>query len=182
MSVRKRTKGDYAAWIVDFVDIGRKRRHKTFATQKEADRFQAMVKAIGSGLMPEELISGYKPIEFNVPALTKLKGQSSRTAIAEALHAVYPTLTPTTENVIVHIIAEMPPSHVIADVDNILKPVLDALKGIAWMDDTQVYELLIRRVLAQKRRLRIKIWCVPGSTLLPFLNTMATLTLPTNIF
>jgi hypothetical protein len=78
MSVRKRTKGDYAAWIVDFVDIGRKRRHKTFATQKEADRFQAMVKAIGSGLMPEELISGYKPIEFNVPALTKLKGQSSR--------------------------------------------------------------------------------------------------------
>jgi hypothetical protein len=67
----------------------------------------------------------------------------------------------------------MAPSHVIADVDNLLKPVLDALKGVAWVNDTQVCELLCRRVSGLGRRLRIKIWHAPGPVLSHHLNAMA---------
>jgi Holliday junction resolvase RusA-like endonuclease len=50
------------------------------------------------------------------------------------------------------------PRHIIADVDNLLKPVLDALRGIAWIDDTQVCELMVRRVIGRQRQLRVTLW------------------------
>jgi hypothetical protein len=67
----------------------------------------------------------------------------------------------------------MPPSHTVADVDNLLKPILDALKGVAWMDDTQVCELLVRRVPARRRHLTIKIWHLLGPMVASHLNAIA---------
>jgi Holliday junction resolvase RusA-like endonuclease len=66
-----------------------------------------------------------------------------------------------------------PPSSTIADVDNLLKPVLDALNGVAWIDDTQVCELLARRVPGRGRCLHIKIWQLPGPVLATHLNALA---------
>jgi hypothetical protein len=69
----------------------------------------------------------------------------------------------------------MPPSPVVADVDNLLKPVLDSLKGVAWMDDTQVCEVLCRRLPARNQLLRIKIWQIPGPVFGTQLNALAAL-------
>lgn len=33
----------------------------------------------------------------------------------------------------------------VADVDNMAKPILDALKGVVWIDDKQVCDLVTRR-------------------------------------
>jgi hypothetical protein len=49
----------------------------------------------------------------------------------------------------------------VADVDNLLKPILDALNGVAWVDDTQVCELKISRQPGPSRCYRIKMWQIP---------------------
>ena len=182
MSVRKRNwttqdgKGTGEAWVVDFTDASGKRRLKTFKTKREADRFHGVVKAVGSGQVPEPLASGYRPIEFSVPLPPAWKrSQLARETIAVALRAAHPTLNPTTEAVIVHVIAEMPPSPIVADVDNLLKPVLDALKGVAWVDDTQVNEVMCRRISARKQLIRVKIWQIPGPVFGAHLNALAAL-------
>jgi Holliday junction resolvase RusA-like endonuclease len=180
MSIRKRSwegKGKTGeAWVVDFTDASGKRRLKTFKTKREADRFHGVVKAIGSGQVPEPLASGYRPIEFSLPLPPMWKkSQLARETIAAALRAAYPALNPTTEAVIVHVIAEMPPSPVVADVDNLLKPVLDALKGVAWVDDMQVYEVMCRRLPARKQLLLVKIWQIPGPVFGVHLNALAAL-------
>jgi Holliday junction resolvase RusA-like endonuclease len=168
MSVRKRIKDDYEAWIVDYVDAGRRRRHKTFPSFSEADRFHTLVKAMPG--LPPELLNGHKPIEFTVALASPLK--SNRAGIIEALRAAYPELDPTTESIVMQIIAETPPRHVIADVDNFLKPVLDALSGVVWIDDTQVCQLLVRRILSRVNRLQIKIWRAADTGLMALLNAM----------
>jgi Holliday junction resolvase RusA-like endonuclease len=177
MSVRKRIwgKADKEAWIVDFCDVDKKRRLRTFKTRQEAERFHGITRAIGSGLVPAPLAKGYRPVEFDVPLSGRLKGQSNRAAIADALRAAHPKLNPTVESVIIHVVAEVPPRHVIADVDNLLKPVLDALKGVAWVDDTQVCELLVRRVPGHVSRLRIKLWQIPGPVFASLLNAFASM-------
>jgi hypothetical protein len=43
-------------------------------------------------------------------------------------------------------------------VDNLLKPALDALAGVAYVNDTQVIECLVRKVPSRNRMLRIKLW------------------------
>jgi hypothetical protein len=163
MSVRKRRWGDgREAWVCEFPDASGKRRLRTFDTKAEADRFQSVARAIGSGLIPEPLARGYRPIAFSLPMRPGWKRNGGREAVAAALRAAHPSLEPTTEAVIVHVTVNAPPRHVVADVDNLLKPVLDALKGVAWVDDTQVCELLCRRVPARAGLLHIKIWQVPG--------------------
>jgi hypothetical protein len=183
MSLRKRVwgaNGDRTAWVVDFTDASGKRRLKTFAAKKDAERFEGLTKAIGGGQIPEPLTRGYRPIEFTAPIpLGGLRNGIARVAVAEALRVRWPSLEPTTDSVIIHVIAEMPPRHVAADVDNLLKPVLDALKGVAWMDDTQVCELLVRRVPSRRRQLRIKIWQVPGPVFATHLNALAEMGHPT---
>jgi len=178
MSVRKRTwvrRGvTKEAWVVDFMDAAGKRRLKTFARKSDADRFAGVVRAVGSGAIPEPITRGYHPIEFTAPLPDNgLKNGAGREAIAQALRAAYQGVTPTIEPVVVHVIAEMPPRYVIADVDNLLKPALDALKGVAWMDDTQVCELLVRRIWGRKRQLHIKIWQIPGPVFFSHLNALA---------
>ncbi len=177
MSIRKRSWESggkfHEAWVVDFKDASGKRRLKTFAAKKDADRFAVVAIAVGSGQIPEPLTKGYRPLEFVSPVpLQGWRNGSGRQAIAEALRAQCPALRPTVEAVIVHVVAEMPPSSAVADVDNLLKPVLDALKGVAWMDDTQVCELLVRRVPGRGRRLHVKIWQIPGPTLAVHLNAL----------
>jgi len=51
--------------------------------------------------------------------------------------------------------------------------VLDALQGVVWINDTQVCELLIRRVPSRHRQLRIKIWHMPGPVVAVHLNALA---------
>jgi Holliday junction resolvase RusA-like endonuclease len=152
MSVRKRKDVNYDAWLVSYRDAGFRRRHKTFATQNEAERFHLLVT---NGLSPE-LLNGHKPIEFTVALTGPIK--SSRAAIVAALPS---PISPISESVTMHIIAEVPPRHIVADVDNFLKPILDALTGIVWLDDTQVCELLVRRIVGRTKRLQIKIWPTP---------------------
>jgi Holliday junction resolvase RusA-like endonuclease len=184
MSVRKRAwvtrNGEpRESWIVDFSDAGKRRRLKTFRTKSDADRFHGLTKVIGSGQIPEPLTNGYRPLEFTSPLpegwrkTQRDARKETREIIASALRAAHPTLDPTIESVIIHVIVEMSPRSVIADVDNLLKPVLDALKGIAWVDDTQVCEMLVRRIPGRHRQLRIKIWHMPGPVFIDHLNVLA---------
>jgi hypothetical protein len=163
------------AWVVEFKDAAGKRRLKTFRTQKEADRFAGVTKAVGSGAIPEPLTRGYRPSEFTCPLAGngEWKKAAGREAIKAAARAAHPSLRPTTDAVIVHVIAEMPPAVAVADVDNLLKPVLDAMKGIAWMDDTQVCELVARRFPSRQRRITVKIWHMPGPVMLTHLNALS---------
>lgn len=47
----------------------------------------------------------------------------------------------------------------IGDLDNVLKPVLDALKGIAFEDDSQVTQLLATRCDDKENpRVEVKVW------------------------
>jgi hypothetical protein len=178
MSVRKRAwkrGGEVSeAWVVDFRDATGRRRLKTFTSKAHADRFSGVCKAVGSGAVPEPLTKGYRPIEFTaeIPGGGWRRG-AGRQMVADALRAAHTALVPTHDAVVVHVVAEMPPSCVIADVDNLLKPVLDSLKGVAWIDDTQVCELLVRRIPGRHRRLHIKIWQIPGPTLNTYLNALA---------
>jgi Holliday junction resolvase RusA-like endonuclease len=162
VSVRKRFwSGGKEAWVVDFKDATGKRRLRTFATKKDADQFAAVVKAVHSGQIPEP--PDYRPLEFTSEfPFNRWNRNSGRAAVINAFRASFRTALPTTDGVIVHVIAEMPLANVIADVENLLKPVLDALKGVAWVDDAQVNELLVRRVPAPRRRLRVKVWQIPG--------------------
>jgi hypothetical protein len=165
VSVRKRTWKSCGetreAWVVDFTDVAGRRRLKTFTSKKAAERFHGVCRAAGPGAVPEPMGSGYRPIKFTTDIPDGLRRREGREAFAVALRTAHPAIAPTRDAVIVHIVAEMPPSHVIADVDNLLKPFLDALKGIAWIDDTQVCELLVRRVPGRQRRLHVKIWQSP---------------------
>jgi Holliday junction resolvase RusA-like endonuclease len=177
MSVRKRNwvtpKGEHKeAWVVDFADVAGRRRLKTFDTKKAADKFEVAIKAVRSGAVPEPMTKSYRPIEFVAPLAPNGKG-IGREMIAKALRSAHPNLAPTTEVVVVHVVAEVQPSSVIADVDNLLKPVLDSLKGVAWVDDTQVCELLVRRTVGRKAQLRIKIWHMPGAELRGHINVLA---------
>lgn len=178
MAVRKRSWESGGtrkqSWVVDFRDAAGRRRLKTFQNKREADRFEAAARAIGAGAIPEPLTRGYRPIEFSFGlADNGWKKAAARENIVKSFRAAHPGFNPTTDNVIVHVSAEMPPSHVVADVDNLLKPVLDALTGVVWMDDTQVCEVLARRFPSSRRRLTIKIWQAPGRTLVSHLNALA---------
>jgi hypothetical protein len=178
VSVRKRSwvsKGvSKDAWVVDFVDLNGKRRLKTFKTKADADRFRGLSAAVRSGAVPEPLTAKwFRPIEFVTPLPDGTwRNGTGREELAGALRSTCPMLEPTTDSVILHIIAEMPPRYVVADVDNLLKPVLDSLKGIAWLDDTQVCELLVRRIPGRLRRLRIRLWQIPRTVVAPHLNAL----------
>jgi len=163
MSVRRRTWGNGGeAWVVDFCDANGKRRLKTFKTKRGADNFASVSRAVAKGIVPDPYTRGRRPIEFvaSLPMAGWKKG-AGRESIAEAFCLARPEHSPTTDHVVLHVIAEMSPSSVICDVDDLLKPVLDALSGVAWVNDTQVCECLIRRVTAKGRHLRIRIWSIP---------------------
>jgi hypothetical protein len=177
MSVRKRkwiNNGvQKEAWVVNFNDASGKRRLKTFATKKDADVFAGVATAVGSGSIPEPMTRGYRPIEFSakLPDNGWKKG-GARQAVAEAFRAQCPAVEPTTLSVVLHLTAEITRASAIADVDNLLKPAIDALKGLAWMDNTQVCELLVRRIPSRQRRLVMKIWQIPGPVALNHLNAL----------
>lgn len=47
------------------------------------------------------------------------------------------------------------------DVDNILKPILDALNGVAYVDDSQVVELFVKKIQSTQDSLEIHIKELP---------------------
>lgn len=77
-----------------------------------------------------------------------------------------------TDSVILHVVAELSPCSAIADVDNLLKPILDALTSIAWIDDTQICELFVRRVPSRERLFRIKLWQIPRGVIGSYMLTL----------
>lgn len=44
------------------------------------------------------------------------------------------------------------------DLDNIAKSILDALNGLAYKDDSQVYDLCIRKIYAEQHGVRVAMW------------------------
>jgi|SRR6516162_1561269 hypothetical protein len=172
MSVRKR-KGT-SNWVVDFRDADGKRRLRTFKTKGEADRFRDLAAAVRSGVVPEPMTAKwFRPIEFTAPLPNgSWRYGDGRLALTAALRSACPMLQPTTDSVILHLIAELPPRSTVADVDNLLKPVLDALTGTAWVDDVQICEMLVRRVAGRERRLKIRLWRLPHGAVAPHLNAL----------
>jgi Endodeoxyribonuclease RusA len=83
------------------------------------------------------------------------------------LRATYPSIAPSTDPIIVHVTAECPPSSSPHDVDNLLKPVLDALAGHAYVNDTQVVEYLIRNTPGPTRTLKVEVWAIAAFHHLP---------------
>lgn len=150
------------AWIVDYRDRTGKRRIKTCPTKKAADNFARALNTV-AGHVPESL-SRHGAIEFIAP-LPRGKRQPGRVAIADAFRAKFPDRSPTTGTIGIQVFAEVPPAIAVADVDNLLKPVLDALSGVAYFDDTQISECLVRRIPSKERRLLIRIWSVPTELL-----------------
>lgn len=67
-----------------------------------------------------------------------------RQTVAEAAQAVWPVATPPIATDIAVTITYFYEG-VPADVDNIVKPILDALKGIVFNDDRQISDLLTQR-------------------------------------
>jgi Holliday junction resolvase RusA-like endonuclease len=170
MSVRTRTwktkTGEArSAYVVQYsVDErdarGKRKRHvKFFDLKKDAETFEARMRAKNSldPDFPEIAERRTHAIEFIAP-IPSGKTLNGRLMVTEALRAAHPNLKPLICNVVVNVLAEFPPNFAVADVDNLLKPVLDAMKGVAWMDDAQVIELTVRRVPSRERRLRVKIW------------------------
>lgn len=176
MSVRKRSWGssnNTEAWVVDFRDTRGRRRLKTFKTKNEADRFAGLASAVRSGLVPEPVSQAHKAIEFtaNLPDVG-FRYKGGRELLRDALRSACPMSQPAVNAVVLHIVAEMSPRHVVADVDNLLKPVMDALTGLAWVNDTQICELNIRRIPSSRRRLRIKLWEMPGGDMTLHINVL----------
>jgi Holliday junction resolvase RusA-like endonuclease len=58
-----------------------------------------------------------------------------------------------------HARMKAPPALPVPDVDNVAKGVLDALKGIAWVDDKQVSRLVIEKSYGPKGRTAVRITC-----------------------
>ena len=166
---------DQSAWVCEFRDANGKRRLKTFNTKGAAQEFEARARAVASGIVPEPLARGHRAMEFSVelPSNGWRKG-IGREAIAELFRARFPAHEPSIDYIVLHVLAEMQPSSVVADVDNLLKPVLDALSGVAWVNDTQVCEMLVRRSHGRKRNLTIRIWQIPRPSVIAYQRAVET--------
>jgi Holliday junction resolvase RusA-like endonuclease len=174
MSVRKKkwtaaTKGDREAWIVDYQDVHGVRRQKAFDRKKDADAYHACAKA---GIVPPRPLrpTHADALAFTVPlslvrlraykdgAAGRLRVEKRRAAIREALTSTHPNIRPVMGDVIVHVTAEVPRAAAVPDVDNLLKPVMDAMVGIVYLDDTQVVECLVRKIPSHESRMKIEVW------------------------
>jgi hypothetical protein len=164
MSIRKRiwktAKGVSEAWVVDYTVQG-VRRVRTFDTKKEATAFAWIGSSIGS---PNPTVIGteFKPLVYRTPLPCRLrKGERNsvrRQGVVDSIKNSNPKITPSCGDVIVHILAEVPRAFAVADVDNLLKPLLDAMIGVVYQDDTQIIECLIKKIPSTKSGLTIKVW------------------------
>jgi Holliday junction resolvase RusA-like endonuclease len=134
---------------------------RTFDTKKEAAAFAWVSSSIGNQ-SPTVIGSDFKPLVYRTPLPCRLrKGERNsarRQGVVDSIKNSSPKITPTCGDVIVHILAEVPRAHAVADVDNLLKPVLDAMIGIVYQDDTQIIECLIKKIPSTKSGLTIKVW------------------------
>jgi hypothetical protein len=162
------------AWVVDFVDAQGKRRLRTVKTMADAEKFSHLSSAVRSGIVPQPVMSKwFRPVQFTAPLPDGAwRHGAGRAALVEALRSACPMPAPATASVILHLIAELPPRAIVASVDNLLKPVLDALSGIAWVDDAQICELLVRRMPGHARSLKVSLWELPRPEIAPHLNAL----------
>jgi Holliday junction resolvase RusA-like endonuclease len=169
MAVRSRTwttaNGELRqAWVTRYMDGEGRRRLKTFRTKGQATAFESAVNVAKGGA--GQVDRGRSLISFTAP-LPRSKKRDGRQAVVDALLETYPHVLPTACPVIVHVTAEAAPSAVVCDVDNLLKPVLDALAGHVYVNDTQVIECMARKIPSAKNRLQVKVWLVPTFQHLP---------------
>jgi Holliday junction resolvase RusA-like endonuclease len=148
------------AWVTTYKDIAGRVRTKHLPSEAEARKFMtAIVQSEYS--QPLKKKRDGRPIMFVAP-VPRDRTIEARKPITEAFRAAHPMHAPLISPVIVHVFAEIPPHIAVADVDNLLKPVLDALAGVAYVNDNQIVECLVRRLPCRERRLVIKIWPAPS--------------------
>ena len=129
MAVRRRILPSGATrWLADYRDDTGKRRFRQFSTKHEATCFHGAATARGSAFEPNPTY--YRPLRFTakVPA-NGWRNDAGRESVVAAFCAEHPHYQPSAGSIVLHIDAVMSPASTMADVDNLLKPVLDALKG-----------------------------------------------------
>jgi Holliday junction resolvase RusA-like endonuclease len=160
------------AWQVDFTDAAGRRRHRQFPTHEEAERFLKGIKYGADARRTRDAVNngyGRHMLVFTTPFPGGSTKKAGKQAIADALRKVYPGIVPSTDPIIVHVTAACPPSSSPCDVDNLLKPVLDGMAGLAYVNDTQVIEYLIRKIPSGgPRSLKVEVWAVAAFHQLPY--------------
>jgi Holliday junction resolvase RusA-like endonuclease len=149
--------------MVDWRDAFGQRCHRQFHSRENAESFWEHIKAnpkIGQTPNHKNHDCGRRLLSITVPWPARTPRQTRRQLIADALQKAYPNLAMSLDPIIVHMTAMLPPAHTQHDVDNLLKPVLDAMAGIVYVNDTQVVEYLVRKVPGVDRKLLIEVWAL----------------------
>lgn len=92
-------------------------------------------------------------------AYTDAKTKAAETAVVDAFDLACPLWEPSIETLRVQIDFHRK-GHRAADVDNLAKTVLDALNGVAFVDDKQISQLVLNRVYGagEQARTEVHIW------------------------
>jgi len=121
--LQKRKDGSFReSWVADFRDATRKRHWKSFKTKREAAQYEKLAAAARNDFVPMETMRDMmRPFRFSVVLPDgALRTKDSRAKLKQALRAARPLPRPTSFDVVLHIVIELPPRAVIADVDNLL--------------------------------------------------------------
>lgn len=102
---------------------------------------------IGPGRFRVARIGGYLILQFG--SLTTRGGELARD-MGVFFRKSYRQVAPDYRPYAVHIWIEMAGGHRKLDVDNVAKACLDALTGIIWRDDSQVAQLIVEKVRAER--------------------------------
>lgn len=102
----------------------------------KSSNYKDYVRLAASAHAPAVPLEGAISMMLTVYRSTPKSFSNKKTAAAEAGH-IQPTTKP--------------------DVDNYLKGVKDALKGIIWKDDSQVVEVFARKRYSTRPRIEVKI-------------------------
>jgi len=92
--------------------------------------------------LPAEFVVPGVPISVQARAGSR---QKWRTLVASKAKAAWPSgVSPVAQQVAVTIVYFFP-GETTLDVDNIVKPILDSMKGIIYVDDTLVSQVIVRK-------------------------------------
>lgn len=93
-------------------------------------------------MIPFEFIVTGKPVSLQTNNRAKL--QEWKTKVGEVAAAAMPVETPATSDSVQIIITHYCITQ-ISDLDNIIKPIVDAMKILVYVDDRQVTDLTVKR-------------------------------------
>ena len=99
---------------------------------------------------------------FKKEFLTLLQASNGYSHKYEKTPLEYPVKSPVSVRIEIYRPAsKFPKSGVISpkygDIDNLVKPIFDAINGVIWQDDRQVFELEVKKYLANKPMIIIRI-------------------------